>query len=206
MPSPIRTIVFDFGNVIGFFDHRRTTRRLVSWSTHSEDDLHVRLFGGQLETDYESGRLSSAEFVRLAREAGCLSCAEEEVAAAWADIFWPNEETTRLVPQLAQRYTLLLGSNTNDLHARQFKMQFQDILRHFHALVLSHEVGARKPLPAFFEACQQLAGSKPEECLFIDDLPANVEGAVRLGWHGIVYRPGGHLERDLANLGLLSTL
>lgn len=204
--SPIKTVVFDFGNVIGFFDHRRTTRRLLQWSAHPEDQLHRLVYGGPLETAYEHGRLTSAEFVRQVKEVGCLTCPEEEIASAWSDVFWPNEETVALVPELSRRYTLLLGSNTNELHAVQFKRQFRETLKHFHALVLSHEVGARKPQPEFFKHCQRLAGCAAKECLFIDDLEVNVDGARQVGWQGIVYRPGGELKQQLANLGLLSTV
>ena len=34
-----------------------------------------------------------------------------------------------------ERYRLLLGSNTNELHARQFRGQFAEILRHFDRLL-----------------------------------------------------------------------
>jgi putative hydrolase of the HAD superfamily len=80
--------------------------------------------------------------------------------------------------------------------------QFEETMRHFDALVLSHEVGARKPRPEFFHACQRLAGCGPAECLFIDDLPANVAGARALGWHGIVYANGTDLSRELEKHGV----
>jgi putative hydrolase of the HAD superfamily len=77
-------------------------------------------------------------------------------------------------------------------------------LRHFDALVLSHEIGVRKPKAGFFQHCQGLSGCAAEECLFIDDLPANVGGAQALGWQGIVYTPGNDLRQRLAALGILT--
>lgn len=199
----IAAIVFDFGNVVGFFDHRRTTQRLLAHSELAADTLHGQLFGGALEDDYESGRLTTPEFLARVREVCRLCCPPETVAAAWADIFWPNEEVAALLPLLKPRYRLLLGSNTNDLHARHFLRQFADTLRHFDHVVLSHQVGARKPKPAFFHHCQRLAGCPAEACLFIDDLPANVAGARACGWDGIVYSNGDALRQELQARGLL---
>ena len=52
----------------------------------------------------------------------------------------------RLVADLKrQGYTLLLGSNTNILHARFFRRHFAETLDHFDHLVFSYEVGELKP-------------------------------------------------------------
>jgi putative hydrolase of the HAD superfamily len=198
----LRALVFDFGNVVGFFSHRRAAERLAAHAAVSADALHAALFSGRLEDDYESGRITTAEFLGQLRQSCGLTCADEAFAEAYADIFWPNPEVCGLLPQLRPRYRLFLGSNTTELHSRWFRRQFADVFGHFDALVLSHEVGARKPSAAFFEHCRRLAGCAPEECLFIDDLPANVAGAVACGWHGIVYTPEGALRRHLAELGV----
>ena len=39
--------------------------------------------------------------------------------------------------------------------------------------------------------------------VFIDDLPANINGARAVGFHGIVYRPGENLAGQLQRLGVL---
>ena len=41
---------------------------------------------------------------------------------------------------------LLLLSNTNEMHSRQFLAQFADTLAHFDHVVLSHQVGVRTPV------------------------------------------------------------
>jgi putative hydrolase of the HAD superfamily len=197
----IQTIVFDFGKVIGFFDHRRATDFLVHHTDLTADAMLAAMIGGELEDDYESGRISSDEFVRIARRACRLRCSEEDFKRVFADIFWPNPDVCALIPRLRSRYRLILGSNTTELHALHFKRQFAEVFRHFDHLVLSFEIGVRKPKAGFFEHCQRLAGTPPSACLFIDDLPANVEGARACGWHGIVYR-GGDLRGQLAAFGI----
>jgi glucose-1-phosphatase len=198
----IKTIIFDFGKVIAHFDHRLVSRRLSAHTHIPEPEVFAYLFGGRLEDDYESGRLGTQQVVDLAHDKLCLRCTKEELARLYADMFWPNEGVCALVPRLAGRYRLLLLSNTNDLHARQFRPQFRDTLAHFDAVVCSHEVGHRKPARAVFEHCQRLARCAPDECVFIDDLPANVEGARAFGWQGIVYQNDAQLRRDLQALGV----
>jgi FMN phosphatase YigB (HAD superfamily) len=198
----IKTIVFDFGRVVGFFDHGLTTKRLADHAGLPAEELHAHLFGGPLEDEYESGRISTSEFLQRVRQTCRLTCADEIIAAAWADIFWPNEDVCALLPCLKPRYRLLLGSNTNELHARQFRGQFADWLLPFDGLVLSHEIGVRKPKAGFFEHCTRLAGCAPAECLFIDDLPANVSGAHACGWQGIVYTSYPDLCKQLMALGI----
>src|SRR5262249_55164163 len=113
-----------------------------------------------------------------------------------------NRELIALLPLLKSRYRLLLGSNTNELHTRQFRRQFEQALQHFDALVFSHEIGARKPVQAFFEHCQRHAGCSPKACLFIDDMPANVSGAEAWGWNAFVYRGMDDLRARFAGLGI----
>jgi putative hydrolase of the HAD superfamily len=198
----IQAIVFDFGNVIGFFDHRPALRRLAEHGELSAEEIYAFLYGGTLEDDYESGRLSTAEFLKLIRAKARLRCSDETVLAICGDIFRPNPEVCDLVPLLKPRYRLVLGSNTSEVHSRQFRRQFAATLRHFDAQVLSHEVGVRKPRPGFFQHCERLAGCQAAACLFIDDLPANVGGALACGWQAITYTGSG-LRRQLTELGIV---
>jgi putative hydrolase of the HAD superfamily len=119
------------------------------------------------------------------------------MAAAFADIFKANEAVCALIPQLKPHFRLLLGSNTNELHARRFRDQFAATLSHFDHLVLSYEIGVRKPRRAFFEHCQRLAACRAEECMFIDDLQGNIDGARAIGWRGVQYVPSLDLQAIL---------
>jgi FMN phosphatase YigB (HAD superfamily) len=198
----IEAIVFDFGKVIGFFDHGRTLAKLTPFTDMLAAEMYETIYCGDLEDAYESGRIDEAAFLRHFREQCRLRCDDSYLAAAVADIFWPNEDLCNLVPRLTPRYRLVLGSNTNPTHARHFLVQFADTLRHFDGVVLSHEVGVRKPGSEFFHHCRCHAGCAPERCVFIDDLPANVAGAVSCGWHGIVYTGFDPLCSELRKLGV----
>lgn len=199
----MKTIFFDFGNVIGFFDYHRAAQRLVPYCDLSADTLVATIRGDPLHDDYESGRIDTAEFLRRVRALCGFRCADAQIVDCYSDIFWTNEDVCALLPRLKPRYRLLMGSNTSDLHTRQFKQQFAEPLRHLDGLVLSHEIGVRKPKAAFFEHCLGLAGCAASECLFIDDLPDNVAAAVAQGMNGIVYRNFADLRERLAALGIV---
>ena len=104
----MKAIVFDFGNVLGFFDHQRTLTKLTPFTDMSPAEMLMAVYGAELEDAFESGQVSAAEFLRQYRERCRLNCAEEFLRAAVADIFQPNEPVCALVPRLkAAGYTLL---------------------------------------------------------------------------------------------------
>jgi glucose-1-phosphatase len=202
MEGIMQAIIFDFGNVLGFFDHRKTLRRLEPYTDMSAKEMFAAVYQGHLEDDFESGRLGVDEFLNAFRKLCRLRCDNAVLAESVADIFEPNPAVCSLIPTLKARYRILLGSNTNALHSRHFLKQFQDLLASFDAVVLSHDIGVRKPNAAFFQYCQRLAGCPAGECLFIDDLPANIEGAKAAGLHGAVYTPGEDFVSQLRTFGI----
>lgn len=76
-----------------------------------------------------------------------------------------------------------------------------DLLQVVDVLLLSDVIGLRKPDPAaYFEAAESL-GVAPSDCVFVDDLKRNVEGAQSVGMRGVLYLPGGENSlRALLNL------
>jgi glucose-1-phosphatase len=198
----MKTIFLDFGNVIGFFDHSRAIRQLIAHTRVPAAELDKHLYSGQLCDDYESGRISTAEYVRQAKAAGELDCTDDQFLAAYADIFWPNSPVCELIPRLAKSYRLVLASNTNDAHYLRFSQMFANELRHFGYLVTSHTVGARKPRTEFYQRAHEFAQASPSECVFVDDLPKNIAAAKEFGWNGILYRSGDDLAGKLAEVGI----
>lgn len=70
----------------------------------------------------------------------------------------------------------------------------------FDAVVISGEVGMRKPDEDIYLFAAQQLGLPPEACVFVDDLDRNVEVAERLGMAGIVHRDNGETLPQLAEL------
>jgi HAD superfamily hydrolase (TIGR01509 family) len=200
--SESTTLVFDFGNVLGFFSHRKAAEQLAVYSPLSAEAILRRYLDPRLEEDFESGRLSLPAFRELVRQRCQVTCDDAQLDLAIADMFTPNKAVCGLIPLLHRRYRLVLLSNTNELHALHFRRQFADTLAHFDVLVLSHEVGLRKPCPDIYLHCQKLVHAAPQQCMFIDDLPDNIEAARTCGWRGIVYRRGLDLRSALNEIGI----
>jgi epoxide hydrolase-like predicted phosphatase len=58
----------------------------------------------------------------------------------------------------------------------------------FDSLVISGEVGVRKPDPEAYLLAAEKIGRAPEECVFVDDFEENVRGAEAIGMVGIHHR------------------
>jgi epoxide hydrolase-like predicted phosphatase len=57
----------------------------------------------------------------------------------------------------------------------------------FDVVVISGEVGMRKPEPQIFEHTLDLIGLDPHEVVFVDDLRHNIEAAVEVGMVGVLH-------------------
>ena len=199
-------LIFDFGNVIAFFDYSRGIEALARRTGLTIPQFLAHLAGSGLAEvvmQYETGAISTAEFSKSARARIGVDLDHHEFASLWADIFWLNEPVAALVRGLSARgYPLVVGSNTNELHAVQFRRQFAEVLSCFHGLALSFEVGHCKPSAEFYHACARMARAEPRDCIFIDDTPANVAGAESAGLRGLHYRDTPTLVSDLRRLGV----
>lgn len=200
----VRVIVFDFGNVIGFFSRQRAAEQLAAFGPPgvSIEEMTRFIFFTDLEPAFESGQFAGAHVLAELRKAFGLVGTDEQLGRAHADMFTPNGAVCDLIPRLQGRYTLALLSNTNELHYRQFRGQFADVLDRFDRLFVSHEMRIRKPALEIYRRVSEWAKVAPSECLFVDDLPVNVEAARACGWQGIVYREGDDLVAALREFGV----
>ena len=67
----------------------------------------------------------------------------------------------------------------------------------FDGVVISGEVGLHKPQPEIFELGAERVGVPAEECVFVDDLRENCEGAEAVGMTAVLHRGA---ERTLPEL------
>lgn len=199
----MKTIFLDFGNVIGFFDHLRAAAQLVSHTDMTAAELDRAVWGADIFDDYESGTVTTADFVRASKAAGRLTCPDDEFLRAFADIFARNEEVCAVVPLLKPRYRLVLASNTCVAHYDRYCRDFADVMVHFDHLCPSFEAGARKPAAAYFAYCQRFADADPADCLFVDDLAGHIAAAGVHGWRTVQYKPGDGFVGKLRAAGVV---
>jgi epoxide hydrolase-like predicted phosphatase len=70
----------------------------------------------------------------------------------------------------------------------------------FDAVVISAEVGLHKPQPEIYLLAAERLGVEPAECLFVDDLRENCEGAEAVGMTAIRHRNAAETIARLAEL------
>ena len=75
---------------------------------------------------------------------------------------------------------------------------------YFSGTFISADYRLLKPEDAIYQAFFRKFGLKPEDCLFIDDSPANIEASENAGMAGIVFHgDAAHLRCQLADRGIL---
>ena len=195
-------LIFDYGNVIAYFDYLKFFNRVGARQRRSGEAVQREMMDQGFTSRharFETGELTPEAFF----EGLGLNCSFDEFVRNWEDIFELNEPVAQLIGELKGRgYKLVLGSNTNLLQTRYFLHKFAATLDLFDELVLSYEVGAMKPDRRFYEACVQKAGVAAKGCVFIDDLPLNVDGARRAGLKALQYTDDRTLIADLGRLGV----
>jgi putative hydrolase of the HAD superfamily len=70
----------------------------------------------------------------------------------------------------------------------------------FDAVVISGEVGLHKPQPEIFLLGAERIGVAPEECVFVDDLRENCEGAEAVGMTAVLHRGAESTVPELERL------
>jgi putative hydrolase of the HAD superfamily len=70
----------------------------------------------------------------------------------------------------------------------------------FDGVVISGDVGMHKPQPEIFLLGAERAGVPPEECVFVDDLRENCEGAEAVGMTAILHRGAERTVPELERL------
>ncbi|HEY7262478.1 MAG TPA: HAD family phosphatase [Trebonia sp.] len=76
----------------------------------------------------------------------------------------------------------------------------EDFPHLFDAVVISGEVGMRKPEPRIFRHAAELLDLEPEHCVFVDDLEANVTAAVGCGMMGVHHTAPALTQQRLTEL------
>ena len=150
-----------------------------------------RLERGELAVEEFEHLLSAA----LARE-GSVVEAQGLVATMFADLAIYEDSMTSLVTRAHAagiRTGLLSNSWGNDYDRSDWHEMFD-------AVVISGEVGMRKPEPEIFELVLDRIGLPPGECVFVDDMAHNITAAQRAGLAGIVHRTFGQTARELEPL------
>ena len=183
-----KALVFDLGNVLIPFDYSPLLQKLDEISPDLGKRFAERYKANyEIHRKFEKSEISSDEFLSIMMDWTEHKINKEDFLFYYSNIFTENEEVTAWLPFLKDKYTLVLLSNTNAIHQKYGWEKFK-FLRHFHKLVLSHEVGAAKPEEKIYEAVEEFTQIRPTEHLYIDDIEEYTDAARKRGWDVIVFK------------------
>lgn len=190
-----KAVIFDFGGVVAIRD-----RKLVT------DYIHATL-GTDAAKDFEKDKLYVAisqgqEFWENYAKQHDATLPEEWMVGLKETVgqfvrYTPGME--ELISELkSQGYRIALLSTTTEVRSDYFrKLGFY---KPFDPIVLSWEVGVRKPEPKIYEVMLEKLQLPAKDCIFIDNRAENVAGANKLGIHGILFKSTPQLRKELSKL------
>ena len=199
---PLTTVVFDLGAVLVDWDPRYAYRQMG---------------GSEAEIEYFLSHVATSEWNRQFdagrpfAEGIAERSAEFPEHAEWIEAWWsrwpdmlggPIEGSVDVLRELRDADVPLYA--LTDWSAETFPIARERFafLSWFDGIVVSGEKGVTKPDPAIYAHLSTDFGVEPAASVFIDDKPANVNAARRLGFHGIDFVSPADLRRRLTALGL----
>jgi epoxide hydrolase-like predicted phosphatase len=193
-----RGLLVDYGGVLttNLFDSFRSFCELEGLEPQTigrrfREDRACRA----LLIDLETGKLPEEEFEpRFAEALGVK--APELIDRLFAGS-GPDEEMLAAVLR-ARQGGIATGLISNSWGTRRYdRAQLAEL---FDGVVISGEVGIRKPAPEIYEMGAREIGIPPGACVFVDDLPFNLEPAAELGMATVHHRAAPETISELERL------
>jgi putative hydrolase of the HAD superfamily len=202
MPAPIEAIIFDFFGVLVSYDDQIVADRTAEFCSEP-GRARIELFDLPSARDLVAGRLSLQELHALIVSRFGLALDYPAFVELWKQPYSrPMPGMAALIGQLSKRHRLLLLSDVDE--------DYWDTLRSLHSelncfdeLLLSFELGMRKPDPEVFLHACKTAGAPPMSCFFIDDKAENIEAARYVGLKTHLFRSIGELIAERQHRGML---
>jgi putative hydrolase of the HAD superfamily len=194
--EPRRGLLIDWGGVM-------TTNLLASFTAFCESEgldpgALAGAFRGNKEARellfaFEEGRIEEADF-----ELGLAALLGVSSAEGLIDRLFSGssaEEDMVSAVRTARRAGVRTGLISNSWGTGRYPHPLLDEL--FDGVVLSGEVGVRKPDLRIYELGAEAIGLPPDQCVFVDDLPFNLPPAEELGMATIHHTSPAHTIEQL---------
>ena len=182
----IRNIIFDLGNVLISF---RPAEFLINnkYQPKERELILSDIFGSREWLLLDNGDITAGEAIEKISSTSRLK--PEIIARIFntrMEIFYLLTHNTELLPELKKMGLKLyfLSNFPGDLFPEvKSKYSFFDL---FEGGIISAEARCSKPDHHIYRLLLDTYFLKPAECLYIDDLEANVKAAITLGMKGII--------------------
>ena len=201
-PNKIKNVIFDIGNVFV-----RWSPTVICRLTFGDNgDLSTTansVFNTDIWFDLNKGLFTEAEAKQHFIKKLCF--AEKEIEALFfyvKESLIPIYGTQSLFKRLKSSgyNTFALTDNVAEIieHLQSRYTFWPD----FDGVVASCELGVLKPNPEIYQHLFYKFNLEPSECVFLDDMQHNIQGAKAVGMQGIQFLNADQCEHELINLGL----
>jgi epoxide hydrolase-like predicted phosphatase len=195
----IRAVFFDLGGVIVRTEYQAPRERLAERLNTTYEDLYKSVFESDTGHKASLGSIPLDEhWTAVARRFGRPASETETIRTE----FFAGDVIDRTLLDFIrslrpQRKTGVISNAWPDMREYLVENKFDDA---FDALVLSSEVGITKPDPKIYHMALDKFKVKPEEAVFVDDIPANIEAARALGLQGVLFQSTEQTLKKLKEL------
>ena len=202
--QPISTVIFDVGNVLFHWDIRCLYSKLID-DPAELDDFLANVLTRQWHDQHDAGR----PIVDMINELAAAHPQHEALIRAyeprWLEtIPEPVADMSDMVELLALLGIPVFGiTNFGSDLWRKFRPT-EPVFDLFQDLVVSGDEKMTKPDAAIYQLAIARFGIDPSAALFIDDQPANIEGAIACGLQTHLFHDAQTLYADLVARGVLA--
>lgn len=188
LKEPIRNIIFDFGGVILDIDPSQTMNHLKKLGIKDVEIFNTPKFQQEVMNKFERGILTPEVFRDKVRAFIGTNICDQDIDDAWNALLLDIPiERIRVLELAKKNYTIMLLSNSNEIHYEvyvrdlQLRFGYREFDQLFHKAYFSFDLHLSKPNPEIFEFVLNQHKMIPEQTLFIDDTPEHIESARKLG-------------------------
>lgn len=184
--NQIKTVIFDVGMVLVDFCWKAYLEELYTDPAQVEE-LGKCIFLDPLWEERDLGLMSEAEYV----DRFCVRYPEHEteIRRVFSEIYRATREYPASAAWLQsihdQGYQVLILSNFAEAGFTYIEQHY-DFFRYVDGIVVSYRERTAKPEPKIYQILLERYGRRAEECIFVDDRPANLQPAAELGIHTVL--------------------
>jgi putative hydrolase of the HAD superfamily len=183
----VEHVIFDIGGVLIDFDFPRLARALSEQTGAEPEDLLPLFEKGAVE-EVETGRTGPEAFFRETMSPRLPGLTYEEWVEAWGHNYSVNEPGWALLEEAREvGRTVSVLSNLSPYNQLAIDRKWPHFFQATHHNFYSYDLGFHKPDPEIYRAACAALGAEPGDCVFLDDLESNVEGAREAGLHAFQF-------------------
>jgi putative hydrolase of the HAD superfamily len=200
--AEITTLFWDIGGVILTNGWDRGSRKEAANAFHLDReeffDRHDFCFPA-----FDSGLITLNDYLDRTLFYRQRSFTREEFIAFMYAQSKEYPETRAILDKVSASGKYFVAAINNEpLELNQYRIETFNLRRNFIVFFSSCYVRSRKPEETIFRVALEVTQRPPEQCLFIDDRPLNLDSPRRLGMNTIHHQNADQLRSELGKFGV----